>query len=77
MKKFEYKCSGGNGDYYKGTIEAIDIKEAEQKLIIRYHNILELGEKMNFCKCDNQELQEPHLDDGGYDWCVNCKQMIN
>lgn len=44
MKRFIYKCSGGNGDYYVGNILAKNKKEAEQKLEIRYHSILILDE---------------------------------
>jgi len=45
MKEFEYKCSGGNGDYYEGTIKANSIEDTDSQLTVRYHNILKLEEK--------------------------------
>lgn len=40
--KYKYRCSGGNGDYYNGIIEAKSKQAAELKLILKYHSIIEL-----------------------------------
>ena len=28
------------------------------------------------CKCKKPEIAEPHLGDGGYDWCNICSGVI-
>jgi hypothetical protein len=43
-KGYYFKCSGGNGDYYKGSIEAYNKDEATNVLIKKYHSIVELDE---------------------------------
>lgn len=52
-KDFKYRCSGGNGDYYNGTINATTKLDAIKKLEKKYHSILKISEA--------KELQEPQM----------------